>query len=244
MKKTLILIAAVIASLAGASQGTTAPVHLTAAEALVGSFRAQGEAGVFSDSNGVPLNHYGASWANAYLVWGPTAKADAQCSSFLTLLLQNSYAGWTAKKAGFTSASPTAAVYHDAIEGNACGFRRVSDFASILPGDVLAAKYYDDSDNTGHVMLVRGAQALSTDAAGVTTWEVDVIDCSKSNHSQDSRVFTLAPGTTFATGGVGHGLMRVFTQNGGIVAYSWSFANGSTVYGPSVRHLVLGRLSG
>ncbi|AIE85671.1 hypothetical protein [Fimbriimonas ginsengisoli] len=242
-KNSMKIVAALILGAMQAFAAASTPTHLAAADQLVTTLRTQGDNGIFTDATGTPLNRYGAAWADAYVFWGPTARAYAQCNNFMTLLLQNSYPGWTAKGAGFSSASPTAAMYHDAIEGNLYGFQKVSNFSNILPGDLLVAKYFDGSDNTGHVMLVRGAQAMGTDGAGVTTWQIEVIDCSKSNHSQDTRVFNLGPNTTFATGGVGRGLMQVFTKNGAILAYTWSLANGSPVYYPAARHLTLGRLS-
>jgi len=235
---------AAIAAYGAAHAAFDGPAHLSAADSLVSKLRSQGEAGLFTTSTGTPLNHYGASWSSAYAIWNPTAMVDAQCSSFVTLVMQASYPGWTAKGAGFGTASPTAAMYHDAIETNTHGFAKVADFNDIMPGDFLMAKYYDDSASTGHAMIVRDAQEIAVDPnTGITTWAVQVIDCSKSGHSSDSRDFLQANGTVISTNGAGRGTMCVMTQNGAIVAYAWSFNSGSTLYTPSVRHLTLGRLA-
>jgi hypothetical protein len=243
--KALAILAAVAAyGMAHTETTTDAPAHLNAANAIVNKLRAQGDAGQHTDAAGKALNNYGASWANAYAVWGPTAKVDAQCSSFVTLVMQNSYAGWTAKKAGFSTASPTAAMYHDAIESQTKGFVKVGEFEQIRLGDFLMAKYLDDSSNTGHAMIVSGAAEVDEDEeTGIKTWAVQVIDCSSSTHSNDTREFAQTDGTTLVTEGAGRGTMRVFTKDGDIVGYTWSFRNGSTLYTPEVRHLTLGRLA-
>ena len=243
IKKAIAIVVA-FAAYGAAKAAQTAPAHLTSADAIVTKLRTQGQAGQFTDAQGMPLNHYGASWANAFAIWGPTARVDAQCSSFVTLVMQNAYVGWTAKKAGFTSASPTAAMYHDAIESNTKGFKKVGEFEDALPGDFLMAKYFDDSANSGHAMIVRSAAIVDTNpATGITTWSIQVIDCSSGVHSNDTREFVGPNGGSFETNGAGRGTMRVRTKNGDIVDYSWSFKNGSILYKPSTRHLTLGRLS-
>ncbi|MGV3618109.1 MAG: hypothetical protein ACO1SV_22515 [Fimbriimonas sp.] len=244
LKKTLAVILAVAAYGAAHTAATDpTPAHLTKAETLVTTLRTQGLAGNHTAANGKALNNYGASWADAYAVWGPTATVDAQCSSFVTLVLQSSYAGWSAKKAGFTTASPTAAMYYDAIEADKNGFAKVDEFEDVRPGDFLMAKYLDENANTGHAMIVRNAAVVDTDeTTGVSTWSVQVIDCSSSTHSNDTREFTQTDGSTLVTKGAGRGTMRVLTKEGDIVGYSWSFRSGSTIYPPDIRPLVLGRL--
>ncbi len=242
--RAVALMGAIAAYGAAHSAGPGVPAHLVAADDLVSRLRAQGEAGQHLDPNGVPHNRYGAAWKNAFAIWTPMARVDAQCSSFVTLVLQVAYPGWTAKKAGFGGASPTAAMYHDAIESNSKGFKKVGAFEQMAPGDFLMAKYLDGSDNTGHAMIVRDADLVGYDAkTKVKTWAVQVIDCSRSFHSDDTRVFLLNNTTAYETQGAGRGWMRVLTKNGAITGYSWSWRNGSTLYLPHQRHLTLGRLA-
>jgi len=215
-------------------------LHLNTAQAVVAQMRAQGETGEFFDDNNVEYNKYGASWSKSLFVLDDPAYVHAQCSSFFTHVMMASYPGWTGQSAGFGSASPTAAEYHDAIEAGVNGFRQVKLFANIRPGDILAAKYFDGSANTGHVMIVNDAIPGTPDANGITRWSVQVIDCSSGIHSSDSRVF-LESG--YVSSGAGIGWMYVYTKSNHITGYSWSQANGSRFYRPAVRHLILGRLS-
>jgi hypothetical protein len=229
---------ATFALVASTAPVNTTPAHLQQADALVNALRTQGENGVFTDAQGNALNQYGASYANVVMVWGPTAKVNAVCANFITVLLENSYAGWTAKNAGFNSNSPNPAMYHDAIEANACGFEKVDEFEDIEAGDFLVSKYLDGS-SIGHAMIVRNAAMVTEDEeTGEKTWAVEIIDCSKDTHTNDSRVFLGKK-----TQGAGRGVMRVFTLDGEITGYSWSFSSGSIIYGPNTRHLTLGRLS-
>jgi hypothetical protein len=223
----------------------TTQAHLTNAESLANTLRTQGENGTFTDANGKALNQYGAAYKDVVMVWTPTAKVNAVCSNFITVLLEKTY-GWKAKTAGFATASPDPAMYHDAIEANAKGFTHITEFENVAPGDLLISEYHDDHANIGHAMIVRNAQVVDEDEeTGIHEWAVEVIDCTKNIHSNDSREFIDADGTvTATTQGVGRGTMRVLTLDGDIVGYSWSFRNGSVLYTPDVRHLTLGRLTG
>ena len=245
MTKGMAMVA--VAMACGAAYTKSAPMapnHLVNADNLVSKIRTQGENGQFNDADGKPLNQYGASYKDVVMVWTPTAKANAVCSNFITVLLEKTY-GWKAKAAGFSSASPDPSMYHDAIEKGQYGLTKVQEFENIAPGDLLMAEYYDDHANIGHAMIVRNAQLLDEDEeTGLREWAVEILDCTKNIHSNDSREFVKADGTVTVTQGVGRGTMRVLTQDGDIVGYSWSFRNGSVIYTPDVRHLTLGRLTG
>lgn len=224
------------------TQTVDTPAHLTAANNVAAGLRSQGEKGEFKDANNVAYNQYGADFASAYITTSPKYKVNAVCANFVTLILQGSYPGWTPKGAGFNSTSPNPAMYHDAIENDQYGFEHVDEFEDIEAGDLLMAKYLDGS-GPGHAMIVRNVALLAEDTTThERMWSVQVIDCSKDTHSNDTREFTKTDGTKFATQGAGWGEMKVVTKDGDITGYSWSFRNGSTFYTPSVRHLTLGRL--
>jgi hypothetical protein len=245
IKKGLAIIVALAAYSASHAQSGTTPAHLAAADAIVTSLRAQGQKWEFHDASGNPYNFYGAEWPNAYAVWGPTAKVNARCASFVTLVMRKAYSGWTAKNAGFAGESPTAAMYYDAVETSTKGFTKVAQFEQVRPGDFLMAKYLDGSPETGHAMIVRSAAiADQNEGTGVTTWAVQVIDCSTSIHSNDTRKFSYPMGLSITTQGAGRGTMRVLTKNGKITGYSWSNSSDSKIYTPQVRALTLGRLKG
>lgn len=212
--------------------------HLDLARDLVAQLRAQGEAGLFFDEQGVEYNRYGAAWSGSFITFGQPAYAHAVCSNFYIRLMMAAYPGWTAKGAGFAGSSPNSATLHDAIEAGACGYARVTDFAQAQPGDVLVIKYLDGGSNSGHTMLLDGATPAQVLANGTVRWSVKVIDCSSGVHSQDTRVF---PGYTST--GVGSGYLNVYTFGGAITGYSWSQSNGSKIYGPAARHLTVGRIT-
>ncbi len=212
--------------------------HLDLARDLVAQLHAQGEAGLFFDENGVEYNQYGAAWSDSFIVLENPAYAHAVCSNFYVRLMMGAYPGWTAKGAGFASSSPNSATLPDAIEVNACGYARVADFAQAQPGDVLVIKYLEGGSNSGHTMLLDSATPAQVLANGTVRWSVKVIDCSSGVHSSDTRVF---PGYTST--GVGSGYLNVYTLGGAITGYSWSQSNGSKIYGPSARHLTIGRIT-
>jgi hypothetical protein len=237
MKRPLPLVALAAISLAAGSALGQSTVHLDNARALTAQLRVQGEAGLFLDGQGVAYNEYGASWSSSYISWGIPASVHAVCSNFYIRLMMDSYPGWTSKGMGFTSASPTSAVLHDAVEAGACGYHRVEDFAAAQPGDLLVAKYLSGGSSSGHTMILDEAVPAQAYPDGTIRWSVRVIDCSSGVHSQDTRVF---PGTT--SSGVGSGLMNVYTLDGTIAGYSWSQSSKNVVYTPDLRHLTVGRL--
>lgn len=235
--KPWVTIAAALLAIASCDAAST--THLVNAQTLVAQLRAQGEAGVFFDANGVEYNLYGAPWSSSYISWTVPASVHAVCSNFYIRLMMASYAGWTAKGVGFTSSSPNSAAIHDAIEAGACRYVKVANFADCQPGDVMAIKYFDDaSSNSGHTMILEGATPNLTYADGSIRWSVKVVDCSSGPHSNDTRVF---PSRT--SSGAGSGFLYVYSRNGAVTGYSWKQTSGSTVYAPAVRHLTVGRLT-
>lgn len=233
----------VLAASAFGVQAKASTTHLTKAQLLVNNLRAQGERGVFNAPNGKLLNEYGASWNSAMIAMGGPARCYGRCASFLTLMLMISYPGWSARGAGFDSASPDAAMYHDAINDNLYGFAHVNGFSNTLPGDILAVKYSEPDGDSGHIMMVLNATHGQADANGVMPWTVEVIDCSKNTHSDDTRNFNYLGIGTYSSTGAGRGKILVYTQNDEIVGYAWSLANGSQVYLPADRNMTVGRFT-
>jgi hypothetical protein len=168
-----------------------------------------------------------------------------QCNSFLTNVLKQSY-GWTSNtfKAWFGSTSPTAAMYHDAIQSQN-GFTSLSRVQDLAIGDVIAIKYPDGSANTGHVMLMRSAPqeitAIAPIIVGTRQYAVEVFDSSNSGHgANDTRRM---PDGSWDSG-AGIGVFRIYAdENSGEVAgHTWSTYSNSIYYSQSERHLVAGFL--
>jgi hypothetical protein len=232
----LVFAVALTGSAAGVAAQST--VHLDDARDLVAQMRAQGEAGLFFDENGVEYNQYGASWADSFIVLDNPAYAHAVCSNFYIRLMMGSYPGWTAQGVGFAGASPNSATIHDAIEVNARSYAHVTDFAQAQPGDVLVIKYLDGGSSPGHTMLLDCATPAQVLLNGTVRWSVKVIDCSSGVRTLDTRVFPGYPST-----GVGSGYLNVYTFGGAITGYSSSQGNGSKIYGRSARHMTVGRIT-
>ena len=177
---------------------------------------------------------------------GATAyESHTDCSGFINALLVQSY-GYDRQRfeAWLGKGRPLAITYHDAIaSGN--GFERITRAGAMAPGDIIAIRYPDGSENTGHVLLVAATPVRRTASPpvvpGLDQWEVEVIDSSESGHGkQDTRRL---PNGKFRQG-VGEGTMRLYTDHRGTIAgYSWSTFANSDFYDPQARDIVVGRLN-
>jgi hypothetical protein len=213
------------------------PRHLEAARALV------------NDLQGVDKNVYGGG--RRRIDWEPGhCSARTVCSSFITLLFQHTYQ-WDdeAVRSWLHSADPEADAYYDAVADHH-GFRRIRRVDDLRPGDLLAIKYTDHHVssngvvNTGHVMLVDAAPRLLSGkepfVTGTRQYAVTIIDSSASGHGPaDTRH---RPDGGF-TGGIGRGIMRLYTDEDGVmIGYTWSESRKSQYYTGPARELAAGRL--
>lgn|SRR5262249_50448980 len=178
----------------------------------------------------------GVDGAEAYL-------SHTDCSGLINALLAQSegltrddFKSWLGKS------RPVASTYHAAITMQN-GFRRIEGIGEIMPGDLIAIKYPDGSENTGHIMLVAEAprlrQASNPLVQDTEQWETRVIDSSRSGHGKtDTR--RLEDGTFRQ--GIGAGVLRLYTDYQGIiVGYTWSTFGNSDFYDQGERNLVVGR---
>jgi hypothetical protein len=211
--------------------------HVTTGNALVDGILSQASKMVFKDANGMLTNRYGGGYTTTYLTWpNPTTNtgmytAYSRCASFTTMLLKATY-GWTPNKA--LGNSPFAHEYYSSIMDSRYGFVKRPDWDSVRMGDILASAYNDGSADTGHVMIVLDMDAMTEmDEDGNQIWRVQVLDSTKTPHTNDTR-------NTFAqlNQGVGRGEIAVWTQNGQIVTWSWSV--GGTFYNSTARPLTVG----
>ncbi len=190
------------------------------------------------------------TYGNGSLTWkgedGAVAFVNhADCSAFVTLLLEHSY-HFTAKQVRQTTGSehPHADVWHDAIRAGRGGLHEVTRLADARPGDILAVKFPPHTGDTGHVMLVDAPPvphaASAPVEAGTTQWDLTIIDSTKSPHGPaDTRRH---PDGTAGTG-VGRGTVRVYTAADGTVAgYAWSDSDQSEYRPQAERNLAIGRL--
>jgi cell wall-associated NlpC family hydrolase len=175
-----------------------------------------------------------------------TVQSHTDCSGFIDALLQHSYGYDEAQfKAWFGSKRPTAARYHDQILRQN-GFNFIPSIPDTRPGDLLAVKYFNRKDNTGHVMLVSGQpkkmEARKPLIDGTEQWEVKVIDSSMSGHgTTDTRHAKGKDGKDHE--GLGEGVLRIYTdKQGKIAGFSWSTLTASKFLEPKEEELVVGRL--
>lgn len=186
---------------------------------------------------------------NGYVKWKGQDGADVyeshtDCSGFINALLERAYGltsdefeQWLGKR------RPFAITYYTAIV-NEQSFKRIELVKDVQPGDIIAIKYPDGSENTGHIMVVaetpRERKPSKPEIEGTTQWEIDVIDSSESGHGKtDTR---RRSDGSFGSG-VGEGVFRVYTDSKGqMVGYTWSTFANSEYYDQSARQLVIGRL--
>lgn len=170
--------------------------------------------------------------------------SQATCSGFLTRTLQRAYEWDDATILAWMGAwVPSAAGYHDAIvAGN--GFERVLHVDEIEAGDIIAIRYPEDGNVTGHVAIVQSAPtaraATSPKVAGAFQFAVTVIDSSSTGHgTTDTR--RKSNGTY--RDGAGIGVMRLYADADlSVVGHTWSTTSGSTYRDMSTHSLVVGRL--
>ena len=147
-------------------------------------------------------------------------------------------------KRWFDSHRPSARRYHDAIVGER-GFREIRLLSEVLPGDILAMKYMNRTDTTGHIMLVadrpRRIAPEEPVVAQTEQWEVPVIDSSHSGHGPTDTRHGRGPNGKDHDG-LGSGVFRIYSDPEGRVAgFSWSASRASKFVEPDDEHLVIGR---
>ena len=106
-------------------------------------------------------------------------------------------------KRWFDSHRPSARRYHDAIVAER-GFQRIERLAEVQPGDILAVKYLQPSDNTGHVMLVSNPPRTASPPGGL-------LSAAPSNGKCRSSTVP-APATVHATPGITAGRTAKITM--------------------------------
>jgi len=167
----------------------------------------------------------------------------SDCSDFLALLVEHSYGVTPEQLKQWTGHTrPYANHWHDAIVAGS-GFTQIKKLGDALPGDVLAVKFPPGLADTGHIMILaampEAIEAKAPVVPGTKQWKILIIDSTKKPHGTgDTRE---ASGAT----GVGRGVMRIYTDDGGTVAgYAWSEGSASVFRPQNERNLVIGRLLG
>ncbi|HSO00496.1 MAG TPA: hypothetical protein VLS89_19525 [Candidatus Nanopelagicales bacterium] len=194
-------------------------------------------------------NFYGSS--PFYIKWAGVNGANQYenrtlCANFLTALIQQAYSLTSTDIRNWTgSTSPTANLYYSTIV-NQNGFTRIHNMQDIVPGDVIAIRYDDMLNPTGHVSVVEELPVQRVATApivpGTQQYEVWILDSTQRGHGAlDSRL--KADGTWVS--GAGRGIMRFYADSstGAVVGYTWSLSHHSVYYDSSVRSVAVGRLN-
>ena len=221
--------------------------HLEMGLDLVDHLLLHQTAGEFEDENQVELNQYGGSWGAGTLLVQPGDHENgilpynlSKCGSFVTKLLNQSY-GWNWSDYEFfdpnegefiTSASPNSHRYMELIKQQIGFSEQLFDLVDVLPGDLMIKR--DVGTTSGHTALVKevfldhpmpypnASPEAQESLFGSTYFEVDVLDCSSSHHSNDSR-FVFYDGLIYETNGAGVGTMGVLVDAfGTIIGHTWS----------------------
>ncbi|MCE7002183.1 hypothetical protein LWC34_04985 [Kibdelosporangium philippinense] len=173
----------------------------------------------------------------------------SRCASFVTETLKHTYSDWAIPRffrTHFGDASPFARDYHDAIAGNKPipHFKRVTKVTGLRPGDLIAIKYPEADDFTGHVVLVRkiiGREQNGPALDGASAYVLEVIDTTKAAHGivgqgnayRDTRITA----STEETGaGYGHMVFYANTKDHTFAGYRWSVISDQIV--PVRKHPV------
>ncbi|WP_437955583.1 hypothetical protein WME76_29260 [Sorangium sp. So ce119] len=166
------------------------------------------------------------------------------CGTFLTHVLRQAFNLSDADvTAWFGSASPNAAAYHDAIATER-RFEKIQDVNSVRAGDIIAIRYPDGGEDSGHVGLIVDfpvpRAAAPPAVSGTSQYELAIVDSSKSGHgATDTR---LNPDGSWHPG-AGVGVMRLYAdERGRPVGYTWSTLAASEYFSQSERSLLVGRL--
>lgn len=229
------------------SATATEPLHLQMGRELVSQIQDSQANGVFTDpnQNNVEINRYGGSWGSTYIQFADPENDVlpgnfAKCASFVTLLLRAAY-DWNWSDHSFydpilqqqkTTASPSSYRYEALIEQNIGFASEITRLDEVLPGDVITMVYVDD--DSGHTGLVNevflnsgvpypeGYGNSDPNLYGTWFYELDILDCSGSDHTNDTREF-IYNGDEYDTDGVGIGTMGILVNaDYEVVGYTWS----------------------
>src|SRR5450432_4085403 len=174
MRTPAALVLALSLTLSAAAQTGTGD-HLAAARDLVSH---------------LDLDHTHYEHGQGTVTWAGVPSSYTDCSGFVDHLLMHSYGyGLDDFQRWFGSRRPTAKRYYEAVVEQT-GFIRLERVTDLQPGDFIAVKYLQRSDNTGHIMLVDHSPEREPSARGKTrpadshgeAWLVTVIDSSESGH--------------------------------------------------------------
>ncbi|SRR5216684_2141781 len=205
---TLLFVSAVTAS----ADDIPVPKHLELGRTLV--------ANVSSETTS--YKHDGlVRWKGDFLVSHYQAHTD--CSGLINSLLERAESPTIDGLTRVTRRGrPRAEDYYTFISDQN-GFKRIDALTEVLPGDIIAIKYFERHDSTGHVMLVDAKPVLRTKdtkpiVEGTRQWEVLIIDSTEIAHGKgDTRV--KPDGTKYD--GVGRGTIRLYTnEHDQVVGYS------------------------
>ncbi|MBP2329112.1 hypothetical protein JOF56_009497 [Kibdelosporangium banguiense] len=200
-------------------------------------------------------NRYRQGQEETIVRWGQPGRPDtyknvSQCASFVTETLKHTYSHWATLSffhTHFGNYSPFARDYHDAIANKKPipHFRRVTKVTDLRPGDLIAIKYPESQDFTGHVMLVRrvtGREQTGPALDDATAYVVEIIDTTKAAHGRvgqsgayrDTRITA----STEETGaGYGHMVFYANNKERTFAGYRWSVTSHQIV--PVDKHPIV-----
>ncbi len=221
------------------------PAHLALGRQLVAQIQTAQAEGTLVDANNVEFNRYGGSWGSSYIQFAdPINQVPpgnySQCGSFVTLLLKaaydwnwNEYVFWDPIQQEWNDTiSPSSYRYEALIKQNVGFDQELTRLDQVLPGDVITMVYVnDDSGHTGLVNEIflnsgrpypEGYPNSDPALYGTTFYELEILDCSSSDHTNDTRQFDFN-GQQIDTDGVGIGRMGILANaNLEVVGYTWS----------------------
>ncbi len=149
------------------------------------------------------------------------------CASFTSMLLRHAFNktenDFSAK---LGSTSPYAEDYYGFLSTGVTGWFSAGflNASQISIGDIIAIRYDDNSNSSGHVMTIASTPVYSNRNNTQLNADLTVYDSSSSIHSTDTR--------SNGNQGAGRGTFRLIVHKTTkeVEAYSWSTENASTTY--------------
>lgn len=177
---------------------------------------------------------------------GQSAVCQCDCSGLLNALFPKSYPVISEKRLErwLGKSVPKAEDYFSAIQKQ-IGFDNQSAVFDIRAGDIVAIKYEDGADNTGHIMIALESAKRITAAKPIQDkaiqYSLYVLDVTNSPHSETDTRYVKGGKHR---GGIGTGTIRIYANGAGEpVGHVWSLSTRATFRSQDLRPLIFGRLN-
>jgi hypothetical protein len=190
----------------------------------------------------IPAAHNTYSYGTPVVTWAglngaTTYSNSSDCSTFITMLMEQAYGFTSSQITSWTGSSlpQSKDLFNAAVADD--GFTGFTQIANLRVGDLMFMKYTDSSGDTGHCVTIDALPVTDSSKTTATqkAYDVKVVDCTADPHSND----TLINGET----GVGSGYMVFYTDlTGNLTAWSWGESSESVVETQAIRPAIFAKM--